>query len=190
MKTLSLVLLLTMLATPALAHTGHGEVSGLVHGLQHPLLGIDHLLAMLAVGLWSGFVLKQRVWLGAATFMTAMTSGAALGWSGVALPMVESGILLSVIAFGVLTVAGRKGQAEGLTRASLCAIALFAVCHGQAHAVEASGNASAYLFGFLASTAALHTLGLVLARQVAGRHLVQRGIGLGIAASGLLLLVG
>ncbi len=190
MKTLSVAVLLTLLATPALAHTGHGEASGFVHGLQHPLLGIDHLLAMLAVGLWSGFVLEQRIWRGAVTFIAAMAAGALLGWGGVALPMVESGIVLSVVAFGLLTLVSRTGQSEALTRASLAAIALFALCHGQAHAMEASGDASAYLIGFLMSTAALHMLGLLLARKIAGRHVVQHGIGLGIAASGLLLMVG
>lgn len=190
MKRISLAVLLTMLVTPALAHTGHGEASGFIHGLQHPFFGLDHLFAMLAVGLWSGFVLPRRFWMGAATFMAAMTAGAALSWAGVAIPMVESWIAVSVIVFGLLTVVSRNGQTEGLTRASLAAIALFALCHGHAHATEATGNAAAYLAGFLIATAVLHMAGILMARGLANRVLVQRAAGLGIAASGLYLMVG
>ena len=190
MKRFSLAVLLTMLATPALAHTGHGDASGFAHGLQHPLLGADHLLAMRAVGLWSGFVLRKRLWMGAATFMAAMVAGAGLSWGGIGLPMVETWIVLSVMVFGLLAAVSRPGQPDGFTRASLAAIAMFALCHGHAHATEVSGNAVAYLAGFLAATAALHMAGIVIARSVASRVLLQRTVGLGVAASGLLLMVG
>lgn len=193
MKKLILAAVLVMGAGPALAHAGHGDTSGFIAGLSHPLLGPDHLLAMLAVGLWSGFVLPQRFWLGAATFLAAMVAGAALSWAGVHIPMVESWITASVVVFGLLTLFARRGQAAGVTALSLAAISGFALCHGHAHATEAQGNALAYLAGFLAATAALHLAGIGLARSVAnGRaaRLVQSGLGLGIAGAGLLMMAG
>lgn len=190
MKRTTLAALLALIATPALAHTGVGDANGFVHGLQHPIFGPDHLLAMLAVGMWSGFVLPARFWMGAATFMGAMVVGAGISWSGIPLPMVETWIVLSVVVFGVLTLVSRRGQADGLTQASLAAIALFALCHGHAHATEASGHAFAYLVGFLISTGALHVVGILIARAIAERVIVQRALGAGIAASGLYLMVG
>lgn len=193
MKKLILAAVLVMGAGPALAHTGHGEASGFIAGLSHPVLGPDHLLAMLAVGLWSGFVLPQRFWLGAATFMTAMAAGAGLSWAGVGIPMVESGITASVAVFGLLTLLARRGQAAGVTALSLAAIAGFALCHGHAHATEVQGNAAPYLAGFLLATAALHLAGIGLARRVAtgpAARLGQSGLGLGIAGAGLLMMAG
>lgn len=190
MKTLALSGALAFLAVPALAHTGHGDANGFLHGLEHPVFGTDHLLAMLAVGLWSGFVLPQRFWAGAAAFMSAMVAGAALSWSGVGYPAVEAVIVASVLAFGLLTLGARRGQPGWITGLSLGAIAVFASAHGHAHATEAVGHALAYLAGFLVSTAALHLAGIGLARVVAERPLAQRAIGAGIAVSGLWLMAG
>ncbi|EEW24943.1 HupE/UreJ family protein [Rhodobacter ferrooxidans] len=193
MKKLTLSIALATLAGPALAHTGHGDAFGFAHGLAHPIGGADHLLAMLAVGLWSGFVLPQRFWLGAAAFMAAMVVGAGLAWSGIGLPLVEGGIVASVLVFGVIMLVSRKGQADWMTKASLAAIAVFAALHGQAHATEATGAVALYLGGFLISTAALHITGIVIARMVArsaqaGR--VQQALGAAIAAAGAFLMVG
>lgn len=179
-----------MAAGPALAHTGAGEASGFLHGLQHPVFGADHLLAMLAVGLWSGFVLPHRFWLGAAAFMGAMVGGAGLSWGGIGYPMVETVIVSSVVVFGLLTLVSRRGQPGGVTLASLAAIAAFASAHGHAHATEAAGNAFAYLAGFLISTAALHLAGIGIARAVAAQPVAQRALGAGIALSGLWLMAG
>ena len=193
MKKLALSAGLIALAAPAMAHTGHGETSGLVAGLSHPIFGLDHLLAMLAVGLWSGFVLPGRFWAGAATFMGAMVVGAGLSWSGVPIPMVEMWITASVAVFGLLTIFARQGQSSQLTGASLAAIALFAMCHGHAHATEASGHALAYLAGFLIATGALHLAGIGLARAIAGgraARLVQTGLGAGITGAGLWMMAG
>ena len=193
MKKLTLASVLALAAGPALAHSGHGDTSGFVAGMTHPILGPDHLLAMLAVGLWSGFVLPTKFWAGAATFMVAMATGAGLSWSGVAMPMVESWITASVAVFGLLTLLARRGQSAAITGASLAAIAGFALCHGHAHATEASGNALAYLAGFLLATAALHLVGLVVARAIAnGRaaRLVQSALGFGITGAGLLMMAG
>lgn len=190
MKKLILSAALAAVAAPVMAHTGHDHGFGLLNGLTHPLLGPDHLLAMLAVGLWSGFVLPSRFWMGAAAFMAAMAAGAGLSWSGIGYPMVEAVIVLSVVAFGVLTLVSRRGQRATLTGASLAAIAVFASAHGHAHATEAAGNAPAYLGGFLISTAALHLLGIGIARAVAARPIVQQAMGAGIALSGLYLMAG
>lgn len=193
MQKLALAAVVALIAGPALAHTGHGDANGLFHGLAHPLSGPDHLLAMLAVGLWSGFVLPTRFWAGAAAFIAAMAVGAGLSWAGVGYPVVESVIVASVVVFGVLTLVSRRGQAQAVTTASLATIAVFASAHGHAHATEAAGNAFAYLAGFLSATAALHLAGIALARSVAtGRtaRLVQSTLGLGIAGAGLFMMAG
>lgn len=187
---LALAAPLGLAAGPAFAHTGVGEASGLLHGLAHPILGPDHLLAMLAVGLWSGFVLPNRLWAGAAAFMAAMAAGAGLSFAGAGFPAVETVIVASVVVFGLLTVVSGRDQPGWMTAASLGMIALFASAHGHAHASEAAGNAVAYLAGFLVSTALLHLTGIGIAQAVAQRPWVQRAIGSGIAASGLYLMVG
>lgn len=190
MKKLILSAALVALASPAMAHTGHDHGFGLLVGLTHPLMGADHLLAMVAVGLWSGFVLPRRVWAGAAAFLTAMLAGAGFASAGIGFPMVEGAILASVVAFGLLTLMARRGQSAAVTAASLAAIAAFGLAHGYAHAAEATGGAAGYVAGFLAATATLHLSGIALARAVVDRPLVQRVLGAGIAASGLLMMAG
>lgn len=193
MKKLALVITLSLIAAPALAHTGVGHVTGFVHGLEHPIFGPDHLLAMLAVGLWSGFALPGRVWAGAASFLGAMSLGAAASWAGIGFPGVESAITASVLVFGMLVLLARVGQPKALTLATLLTIAGFASAHGHAHATEATGGAIGYLAGFLLATTALHLAGILLARACAGGlvgRLVQGALGVGIAASGLMLIAG
>ena len=193
MNKYSLSVFMSLLALPAFAHTGHGETSGLLAGLFHPLIGADHLLAMLAVGLWSGFALPRHFWAGAATFMAAMVLGAGLSWFGFAIPMVETWITASVVVFGLLTLLARQDQSRLVIGGSLAAIALFAAFHGHAHATEASGNALAYLCGFLGATAGLHLAGIALARSLAtGRaaQLVQSLLGAGIAGAGFWMMAG
>jgi urease accessory protein len=182
--------LFAMLASPALAHTGHGDASGFLHGLVHPVLGADHLLAMLAVGLWSGLVLPTRFWLGAAVFLSAMTAGAVAAWAGTDFPLVETVIAASVVALGLLTFVSRRGQGGWITTSSLVIIAAFATAHGHAHATEATGNAFAYLSGFLVATTALHLAGIGLARAVASWPRVQGALGAGITLSGIWLMAG
>ncbi len=193
MKKLVFTAALTLLAAPAMAHTGQGDASGFVHGVLHPLTGTDHLLAMLAVGLWSGFAMPRQFWAGAAVFLAAMTAGAGLSWAGVAIPMVETWITLSVVAFGLIVLIAREGQSRLVTAASLTAIGAFAACHGHAHATEAAGNPFGYLSGFLIATTALHLGGIAIARTVAtGRaaKILQAVMGAGIAGGGIMLLAG
>ena len=189
MKAPSLAATLTLIASPALAHGGHAA-DGLWHGLLHPLAGPDHLLAMLAVGLWSGFVLPRRVWAGAAVFLAAMLAGAAVALAGIGFAGVEGAIVGSVLVFGLLTLAARAGQAGWQTGLTLLAIGGFALAHGHAHATEATGAITAYVVGVLVATAGLHLAGIVLARALAGQRGAQQTLGAGIAVSGLWLIAG
>jgi urease accessory protein len=190
MKTPATAALFALIATPALAHAGAGAAEGLVRGLMHPLLGLDHLLAMLAVGLWSGVVLPRRVWAGAAVFVAAMALGAGAARAGLGPTGVEAGILASVLVLGALVLSARRGQAPALTAATLAAIGVFAAAHGHAHATEASGPAAAYLAGVLATTAAVHGAGIALARAVARWQRGPAALGAGITLAGLWLALG
>lgn len=190
MKTFRLAALAALITSPALAHTGHGGAEGFLHGLAHPLGGADHLLAMLAVGIWSGFALPRRLWAGAAVFMAAMVAGAGASWSGIGFPGVEAAIVGSVLVFGLLTLVARRGQGGWQTGGTLAAIAGFALAHGHAHATEAQGAVIAYLGGFLIATAGLHLAGVAIARALATRQGAQQALGAGLAASGLWLIAG
>ena len=193
MKKILLSLGLITLAAPVFAHPGHGLASGFLPGLIHPLTGADHLSVMLAVGLWSGFAMPRHVWIGAATFLSAMLIGAGLGWAHVALPAVEAVILASVIAMGLLTITARDTQPRALTSLSLIAIATFAAFHGHAHATEATGAAALFIAGFITSTTALHLTGIAVAKTVASsRHslALQRILGGAITLTGLWLALG
>lgn len=174
-------------ATLAAAHPGHGTDT-LAAGLSHPF-GADHLLAMVAVGLWSAAALPgARRWLGPLTFLAAMSLGALLGVAGLALPGVEAGIALSVSLFGLMLVAGRRlpvGAGLGLTAAA-------ALLHGLAHGAEMPAGASvaAYATGFLATTSALHLAGIGLGQALRqARGALWRVLGGGLGLAGLLMLV-
>lgn len=178
--------LLAAAATSASAHTGHGTHS-LFEGLAHPL-GLDHLLAMVAVGLWSALALPAaRRWQGPAAFLAAMAGGAALGAAGLGLPGTEAGIALSVVLFGAMLVAGARVPAG----AGLGLITAAAALHGLAHGAELPAGASfgAYAAGFLATTAGLHVAGVGLGQALRdARALVWRSLGGLMAGAGLLLL--
>ncbi len=184
MKTMHHVLLAgTALATAtvAQAHTGHGA-EGLAAGLVHPL-GADHLLAMLAVGLWSAAALEPgRRWQGPAVFLALLALGAVAGAAGLALPLVEVGIALSVSVFGAMLLAP-KALPKAL---GLALVGSAAALHGLAHGAElpAGSSFAGYAAGFLLSSALLQALGLALGRwllplHVATGHLI--GTALGVA---------
>jgi urease accessory protein len=154
---------LLLAATGASAHTGHGT-HGLLEGLAHPL-GLDHLLAMVAVGVWSSLALKgQRQWLGPLTFVSALVGGAALGVLGLGLPGVESLVALSVAMLGAMLLLARQLPAS----MGLLLVAATAAVHGLAHGAEIPAGASftAYAAGFVAMTAALHIGGLCVGQLV------------------------
>jgi urease accessory protein len=173
----------------AFAHPGADHASGFEMGLAHPVLGFDHLLAMVAVGLWSGLALPRRVWLGAAVFLAAMLAGALLGLSFGSGALTEPGILASVVLFGLLAAVAHPAQRRAITTVSLAAIGGFALFHGQAHAAEASETIAPYMAGFLLSTAALHLAGIALARTVSARSRLRWALGGAIALSGVALAI-
>lgn len=144
---------LALVAGLAQAHTGHGT-TGVFEGLVHPF-GLDHLLAMVAVGMWSVSALPaSRVWWGPATFLLALVVGAALGDMGLTMPWLEQLISLSVVLFGVMLVASRQKMPLAL---GLGLIALASSMHGLAHGAETPDTGFAgYAAGFLLTTATLH----------------------------------
>lgn len=174
-----------MLSTPALAHEG-GHAGGLLAGLVHPLAGADHLMAMLAVGLWAAAqTAAARRWL-PALFPLAMMLGALTATQGAALAGMESLIALSVVALGMLTLF----QVRMPAWAGALLLAVFALAHGQAHGQEMPADVSslAYFIGFSATTVLLHLGGMLAARQ--GGLLASRAAGLGIALAGAWLMLG
>ncbi|MCE4222178.1 HupE/UreJ family protein [Methylobacterium sp. C25] len=152
--------LLAGMSTGALAHPGHDDGHGLAAGVLHPLLGADHVLAMVAVGLIGALRGGRAVWALPATFLGMMVAGAGFGLLGVPLPYAEGAILASVVLFGLLAISSRRLPTVLL--AGL--IGAFAVFHGYAHVVEMPENSSAVLFGlgFLAATAFLHAVGVAI----------------------------
>jgi urease accessory protein len=188
-KRLGFAALLLGAASPALAHTGVGAVHGFGAGLMHPLMGPDHLLAMLAVGLWAGLVGGRARWAYPAAFVTMMLASGLWGMSGAALPGVEVGIAVSVITLGLAI----AFKATPPLAAGSAACALFAIFHGHAHGAELPQGASSlgYALGFVLSTVALHGAGLALAGALAARApLVARVAGGGLALAGVAILAG
>jgi urease accessory protein len=178
-----------LVAGPALAHTGvDPHVHGFAMGFAHPLGGADHLLAMLAVGLWAGLVGGTARWAWPVAFLTCMAAGGILGMTGLELPLAEVGIGLSVAVLGLLVAFGvRAPIAAGV---SLCGI--FALAHGFAHGSEMPADASGltYGLGFIGATALIHGAGLGLAFLGAMAPRALRIAGAGVALAGVGLLAG
>ena len=181
-------LALLLAPTLAFAHPGHGD-NGLIAGISHPLGGLDHLLAMLAVGLWAAQQQGAARWALPCTFVGTMLIGGLLGFEGLNLPALEGGIAASVLALGLavaLAVRPPLVMAVGAT-------ALFALFHGVAHGLELPDMSSpwTYAAGFVAATAALHAAGYALVRvlpQTAAP--LVRLAGAASAATGVWLLAG
>ena len=173
----------------ALAHTGLEHATSFSSGFLHPLTGPDHALAMVAVGLWAGVNGGRAVWAWPVAFVGVMLVGGALGMTGVALPLVEPGILASVIVLGLLVLtAARVPVAVGALL-----VGVFAVLHGYAHGAElpAAAAAISYSAGFALATALLHAAGLGIAFLSAreGSSLLVRAAGGLVAACGVALAV-
>ncbi|MBI5178244.1 MAG: HupE/UreJ family protein [Nitrospinae bacterium] len=191
MKNLSRIIISALVLAPAMAfaHTGTGHLAGFADGFGHPFSGMDHMLAMVAVGIWAAQMGGRAVWAVPASFVGMMALGAAWGLSGGAVPFVEQGILLSVLVLGVLiSVAARFPMA-----ASMAVGGLFAVFHGHAHGTEvpAAVSGMAYAFGFAIATTLLHAVGIgfgVLAQKEM-KAAVVRYAGLVIALCGVYLAV-
>lgn len=189
MRLLLALAFLALSPTLALAHTGAGDHAGIVHGFLHPVGGIDHLLAMVAVGVFAYVLGGRALWLVPLSFVGMMIVGFALGIAQVNVPFVELGIALSSVVIGA---AAAMGRPMPLTLAASL-VGVFAVFHGHAHGAEmpeAAGGLS-YAIGFVSATALLHLAGIVaavgvarivgrygkLAAQVAGGAFAVAGVG-------------
>lgn len=172
-------------ATPAAAHTGHGP-GGLWSGVAHPILGLDHVFAMVAVGILAAVLVRPLAVPGA--FLATMALGGALGMAGVSLPAGEVAIALSVVALGGALAAGVALRPE----AALAMVAVAGFAHGHAHGLEAptAANPAVYVVGFLAATAALHAAGVGVGMWVRRNVVLRATVGAAIAGVGVGLVAG
>lgn len=180
---------ISALSTGAMAHTGHGTHS-LMEGLAHPG-GTDHLLAMMAVGIWSVSALPaDKAWQGPATFMLALVLSAVLGAIGFTVPFLENAIALSVTLFGAMLILAAKPMPKAF---GLPLIAVAASLHGLAHGAETPETGFAgYAAGFLLTTAVLHLgglgIGMSIRRWLSARSAtVLGGLGGLLSVAGLVL---
>jgi urease accessory protein len=187
-RTIGSLMAIAAMATAAEAHVSSaGHVHGFLQGFTHPVSGLDHVLAMIAVGAFA-FVLGGRaLWALPLTFMTLMLAGGVLGMSGVALPAVEFGIAASVLVLGTIVALQWKAP----LRVATALVGFFAVFHGFAHGAEMPVDISGLAFGagFVAATAILHGVGLALA-ATANQFRFTRIGGALCAAAGVGLLGG
>jgi urease accessory protein len=187
---LVVAVLLSLGAEPVLAHEGAGAVGGFVSGLTHPIFGWDHVVAMVAVGLWGAFLGAPAIWLLPVVFPLVMALGAALGILGVPLPGVETGIAASAVVLGLVV----AFQARPPLWVAAVVVGGFAIFHGHAHGTELpqAANPLTYAIGFVLATGLLHLLGIafgLLVRWPAGRLAVRAG-GAAIALVGVAFLTG
>ena len=177
-----------MIAAPAWAHEQTGQAAGFLTGLMHPVSGLDHVLAMIAVGLWGAQLGAPAIWLLPVTFPLVMAFGGFLGLVGVPLPGVEIGIAASAILLGAMVAL----QARPPLALAALLVAAFAVFHGHAHGTELPDgqNGLMYSVGFVIATGLLHAMGIgagLLQRWSAGR-IALRGAGAAIGLAGCLFL--
>ena len=180
--------MLILLATPAYAHVGDGLTGGFLGGFAHPLFGPDHVVAMIAVGLWGAFLGAPAIWLLPVVFPLVMAFGGALGILGVPIPGIEIGIAASAIVLGLMVALAARPP---LWIAAVL-VGAFAIFHGHAHGAELppGAEAVAYSVGFVVATGLLHLCGIafgLLARWPAGRIAV-RAAGGAIALAGAVFL--
>ncbi|TWH76535.1 urease accessory protein [Azomonas agilis] len=169
----------------AFAHPGHME-QGFMAGLLHPLTGMDHLLAMLALGIWAALQKGSLRWALPLTFLGALSLGFVMGHSGWTLPQVETGISLSVLLLGLLVAATVRLPAF----IALALAAVFALFHGYAHGLEAIGSVQSFAAGFLLASLGLHLIGVLLTLGLQKHQpVVTRILGALVAASGALMVV-
>lgn len=181
----AVLILMALLPATASAHTETGALGGFVSGFTHPLTGLDHMVAMVAVGLWGAFLGGRAMWMLPVVFPVVMAFGGALGVLGVPFPAVETGIAVSGVVLGLMVAFAVKPP---LWVAALI-VGLFGMFHGHAHGTElpATANALAYSVGFVVSTGLLHLSGIALGLLVRwpwGKIVVRAG-GFAIAMVGL-----
>lgn len=184
---ISAAIFATMTA-PAFAHLNPAEHGSFMSGLTHPLSGADHMLAMIAVGLWAAQIGGKARWAVPAAFVSVMAIGFMLALVGAPLPFVEPGILASVIGLGLLVALAIRVPVT----ASAAIVGIFALFHGHAHGSEL-GTATAMSFGlgFVVATALLHASGVGIGMLIASRHqMIARALGVVTALGGAWLAFG
>jgi urease accessory protein len=174
----------------AWAHVESGEAGGFLSGLSHPVSGLDHVIAMVAVGLWGAQLGIPALWVLPVAFPMMMAFGGVLGLIGIPVPGVEVGIAVSAVVLGALVL----GQIRLPLIAAVCLVAVFAVFHGHAHGTElqAGQNAMLYSLGFVIATGLLHGVGIatgLIHRWDLGRQAL-RGAGALVMLGGLYFLWG
>jgi len=186
---LTLSSLLLFIPNMAFAHTDMSHSTSFFHGFNHPIGGMDHLLAMLAVGMLAAQLKGRALWTIPTTFIVLMALGGAIGLSGIQLPFIEQGIIASVITFGVLIATGLKLSVNF----SAVLVGFFAIFHGYAHGIEmpVSTSSLTYSVGFLLATALLHSIAIIgtTSLQKINHENINRVIGSAIALSGFYLAV-
>jgi urease accessory protein len=182
--------LLLLATSPVYAHPLHGAAGGFAGGLLHPMLGIDHLLAMVAVGVWAAQLGGSALWKVPLAFVGTLLIGAVIGLAGIGLPMIEPMVAASVMVLGIVI----SLRAQLPTWLASLLVAAFALFHGHAHMSELPIGASAltYVIGFALTTALLHGTGIAAGYRL---HLHARGAlvragGIGLAGMGVWLLAG
>jgi urease accessory protein len=175
-------------APSAQAHVEQGQAIGFVTGLEHPWSGLDHVLAMIAVGLWGAQLGNPAIWVLPITFPMVMSLGAMMGLLGIPLPGIEVGIALSAILLGGMVL----GEVKPKLYIAAIMVGFFAIFHGHAHGTELPPGQSGLLYsmGFVIATGVLHGIGILIGlihRWQAGR-LALRGAGAFIAAMGFFFL--
>lgn len=186
---MALIALTAAPATPAFAHTGN-IVGGFLGGITHPLFGLDHVVAMVAVGLWGVFLGAPAIWLLPIAFPLVMAFGGMLGILGMPLPAVEIGIALSAIVLGVMVATSARPPLW----IAATIVGAFAIFHGHARGAElpAGADAAAFSLGFVIATGLLHLAGIafgLVTHWPAGRIAV-RSAGAAIALVGIAFLTG
>ena len=172
----------------AFAHVERGQATGFITGLQHPWSGLDHVLAMIAVGIWGAQLGNPAMWLLPVTFPMVMSMGAMMGLLGIPLPGIEIGIALSAILLGAMVV----GEVRPKMIIAALLVGFFAIFHGHAHGTELPAGQSGMLYsmGFVIATGCLHGIGIALGlvhRWPVGK-LALRGAGALIAVMGVTFL--
>jgi urease accessory protein len=186
----SAIILIFSLGWPqvASAHIGGGQATGFFTGLQHPWSGLDHVLAMIAVGLWGAQLGSPALWVLPIAFPMMMSMGAMMGLIGIPLPGVEIGIAFSAIILGSMIVS----KARPKLGVAIAMVGVFAIFHGHAHGTELPAGQSGLLYsmGFVIATGCLHGLGIALGlvNGIPKGKLVLRGAGTFIAVMGVVFL--
>jgi urease accessory protein len=184
----TIIAFMVVLPASAFAHVEQGQAAGFITGLQHPWSGLDHVLAMIAVGIWGAQLGNPAMWILPVTFPMVMAMGAMMGLLGIPLPGIEIGIALSAILLGAMVLSEVRPK---LIIAALL-VGFFAIFHGYAHGSELPAGQSGMLYsmGFVIATGCLHGIGIAIGlvhRWPQGR-LALRGVGAFIAVMGVSFL--